>query len=88
MGPRHEAWVDVNEEQSRLSTTPRTPQLGRLGTPDLELTQKCGKFCDCCSDEQSYKEDRSKMDLQSRFTHVSSFGWSPSMWLSLAVGLV
>lgn len=67
--PRHGSWGDVNEEQYRLSTPPRTPQLGRLGTPDLELTQKCDKFCDCCSDEQRYKEDRSKMDFQSRFTH-------------------
>ncbi|KAG8169308.1 hypothetical protein KVR01_000053 [Diaporthe batatas] len=67
ISPRHGSWGDVNEEQYRLSTPwepPRTPQLGRLGTPDLELTRKCDKFCDCCSDEQRYNQDRSKMDLQ------------------------
>lgn len=90
--PKRVSWGDVNEEQYRLSTPPRTPQLGRLGTPDLELTRKCDKFCDCCSDEQKYEEDRSKMDSQSRFTHILSFlagaCRSGCLGLSSAVGLV
>jgi hypothetical protein len=71
--PKRVSWADVHEEQYRPSTPPRTPQLGRLGTPDLELTRKCEKFCDCCSDEQKYNEDRSKMDSQSRSIRILSF---------------
>jgi hypothetical protein len=90
--PKRVSWGNVNEEQYRLPTPPQTPQLGRLGTPDLELTRKCDKFCDCCSDEQKYNEDRSKMDSQSRFTHILSFlagaRRSGCLGLSPAVGLV
>lgn len=68
-----------------ISTPPRTPQLARLGTPDLELTRNCDKFCDCCSDEHKYLEDRSKMDSQSRFILSLSSRWSTSRWLSLVV---
>ncbi|KAI3391368.1 hypothetical protein diail_7477 [Diaporthe ilicicola] len=63
-------WGDIKEGDDGLATPPRTPQLGRLGTPDLELTGYCDKFCDCCSDEQKYREDRSKMDSQRRFMHT------------------
>lgn len=83
--PKRVSWGDVDEEQHRLSTPPQTPQLGRLGTPDLELTRKCDKFCDCCSDEQKYEKDRSKMDSQSRFTHILPFDWGASKWLSVVV---
>lgn len=81
--PKRVRGEDLREGEYRLSTPPRTPQLGRLGTPDLELTRKCDKFCDCCSDEHRYLEDRSKMDSQSRFTHALSLDWGTSRWLSL-----
>ncbi|KAI7776478.1 hypothetical protein LA080_005307 [Diaporthe eres] len=55
--PKRVRGEDLREREYRLSTPPRTPQLGRLGTPDLELTRKCDKFCDCCSDEHRYLED-------------------------------
>lgn len=83
--PRRARWGDFREGERRLSTPPQTPQLGRLGTPDLELTRNCDKFCDCCSDEHKYLEDRSKMDSQSRSTHTLSFGRGASGWLSLVV---
>lgn len=83
--PKRGRGEDLKEGEYRLSTPPRTPQLGRLGTPDLELTRKCDKFCDCCSDEHKYLEDRSKMDSQRRFMHALSFGWGTSRWLSLVV---
>lgn len=67
--PRRIRWGDLREGEYGLSTPPQTPQLGRLGTPDLELTRNCDKFCDCCSYEHRYQEDRSKMDSQRRFTH-------------------
>lgn len=76
--PRRARWGDFREGDRRLSTPPQTPQLGRLGTPDLELTRTCDKFCDCCSDEHKYLEDRSKMDSQRRSTHTLSFGWGTS----------
>lgn len=83
--PKRVRGENLKEGEYRLSTPPRTPQLGRLGTPDLELTRKCDKFCDCCSDEHRYLEDRSKMDSQRRFTHSLSFGWSTPRWSSLVV---
>lgn len=83
--PRGIRWGDLREGEYGLSTLPETPQLGRLGTPDLELMRKCDRFCDCCSDEHKYQEDRSKMDSQSRFTHTFYSGWRRSKWLSLVV---
>lgn len=83
--PKRVRGEDLKEGEYRLSTPPRTPQLGRLGTPDLELTRNCDKFCDCCSDEHKYLGDRSKMDSQSRFMHSLSPRWSTSRWLSLVV---
>lgn len=83
--PQRGRGEDLREGEYRLSTPPRTPQLGRLGTPDLELTRNCDKFCDCCSDEHKYLGDRSKMDSQSRFMHSLSSRWSTSRWLSLVV---
>lgn len=83
--PKYVRREDLREGEYRLSTPPGTPQLGRLGTPDLELTRKCDKFCDCCSDEHKYLEDRSKMDSQSRSTHPLSSGWSMSRWLSVVI---
>lgn len=68
--PKRVRWRDVKEGDDGLSTPPQTPQLGRLGTPELELRAKCDKFCDCCSDEQMYREERSKMDSQSRFIYT------------------
>lgn len=83
--PKRVRGEDLKDGEYRLSTPPRTPQLGRLGTPDLEFTRNCDKFCDCCSDEHKYLDDRSKMDSQSRFTRTLSFGWGTSRWLSLVV---
>lgn len=82
MIPKSVRGEDLKEGGYRLSTPPRTPQLGRLGTPDLELTRNCDKFCDCCSDEHKYLGDRSKMDSQSRFMQSFSSRWSTSRWLS------
>lgn len=83
--PKRVRGEDPREGEYRLSTPPRTPQLGRLGTPDLELTRNCDKFCDCCSDEHKYLGDRSKMDSQSRFMRSLSSRRSTSRWLSLVV---
>lgn len=82
MIPKSVRGEDLKEGGYRLSTPPRTPQMGRLGTPDLELTRNCDKFCDCCSDEHEYLGDRSKMDSQSRFMQSLSCRWSTSRWLS------
>lgn len=68
--PRAVRRRDRKEGNDGLATPPRTPQLGRLSTPELESKGDCSKFCDCCSDEQRYREDRSKMDSQRRFTHT------------------
>lgn len=90
--PKRVRGEDFKEGDYRLSTPPRTPQLGRLGTPDLELTRKCDKFCDCCSDEHRYLEDRSKMDSQRRFTHslflfLAGACRGGCLWSLSAVGL-
>ncbi|KAJ0119656.1 hypothetical protein J7T55_013859 [Diaporthe amygdali] len=70
--PKRVRWRDVKEGDDGLSTPPHTPQLGRLGTPELELRANCDKFCDCCSDEQMYREERSKMDsqIESALAHI------------------
>lgn len=68
--PRAVRRGDLKEGNDRLATPPRTPQLGRLSTPELESKEDCSQFCDCCSDEQRYREDKSKMDSQRRFTHT------------------
>lgn len=44
---------------------PRTPQIRRLKTPELEPLHYSGRFCDCAScGEVRYQKGRAKMDSQ------------------------
>lgn len=61
---RHVHWADLDEGHDRRATPPRTPQIGRLESPKLGPLKCSGPFCDCCSDEQRYYDERGKMDSQ------------------------
>lgn len=62
-------WADLDEGHGGLATPPRTPQIGRLDSPELEPLKCCGEFCACCpkEDEEKYYDGRRKMDSQGRW---------------------
>lgn len=67
--PKHVRWADLDGEDDVPPTPPRTPQIGRLRTPELEMemVKECSQFCHCCLDDRKYREGRAKMDSQRRF---------------------
>lgn len=66
-------YADVDGGDNGPPTPPRTPQIGILETPELGPVEECSQFCHCCTDDERYREGRSKMDSQRKFI-VSSCG--------------
>ncbi|PSS03386.1 hypothetical protein BD289DRAFT_192626 [Coniella lustricola] len=55
---------DFNDRNVVAMMPPRTPQIGRLRTPELEPLREDHHFCDCCSREKRYWDGLAKMDFQ------------------------
>lgn len=68
-------------EGASLPTPPRTPEIPRLRTPDLEPLDSKGRFCDCCQDDDDYLCGRAKMDAQRKFI-LLCFVLLVSSWFS------
>lgn len=65
--PKSVRWADLEEDTGPLRQ-PRTPQQGRLKTPELEPVKEGSHFCKCCACGNAiFQEGRSKMNLKCRY---------------------
>lgn len=72
LGSKSPYWEDHERHYVHPRIPPRTPQIGRLDSPELEEMIEREEFCRCCDDDARYQDGRAKMDSQRMSLLLSS----------------